>query len=211
MNKSEKKDIKDTTEMEGKVEMTCSYEDPPVGVCGVCGSKKDGSKYRCSACRLPYCSLSCYKSHKAQKEFCETRKRKREEKVEKRAENAKRAKVEAVADSLRRKAPKTKQSSSAAVFEEKERELCRLTEQHYEALTKSDELIGMLKKNSKLREFLKSLDNESDATKRKAKLVCALEETPDFSKFADAALRCMGFLQNDGDGEYFTVKSSLVE
>ena len=55
--------------------------DPPSGVCGVCGS---GSKYRCSRCRLPYCSLKCYKVHnKAQSELCETRKRKREEKNEK--------------------------------------------------------------------------------------------------------------------------------
>ena len=180
--------------------------DPPSGVCGVCGS---GSKYRCSRCRLPYCSLKCYKVHnKAQSELCETRKRKREEKNEKDREITKRAKVEAVMESLRRKEPK-KKSAQHAVFDQKEMELCRLTEKHYDALTKSTKVIDLLKSNPKLRDFLKSLDDESCHTKRKARLVCALEESNEFQKFADTALRSMGFLRNDGDGEYFTIESSL--
>ncbi|KAF2460203.1 hypothetical protein BDY21DRAFT_159179 [Lineolata rhizophorae] len=32
-------------------------------VCGVCGSSQ--SKYRCTACDLRYCSIACFKSHKA--------------------------------------------------------------------------------------------------------------------------------------------------
>ena len=188
-------------------QMTYIDSDPPSGVCGVCGS--DSSKYRCSRCRLPYCSLKCYKVHnKAQSELCETRKRKREEKNEKDREITKRAKVEAVMESLRRKEPK-KKSAQHAVFDHKEMELCRLTEKHYDALTKSTKVIDLLKSNPKLRDFLKSLDDESCHTKRKARLVCALEESNEFQKFADTALRSMGFLRNDGDGEYFTIESSL--
>ena len=184
-------------------------EDPPSGVCGVCGNEKDGSKYRCSRCRLPYCSLTCFKVHKTKSELCETRKRKRELNIEKNREVMKKAKVEAVIESLRREKPKSKKSGLAAVFDQKEMELCRLTEKHYDALTKSKQLIGLLKSDPKLRDFLKALDNESCPTTRKAKLVCAMETSKEFQKFADAALRSMGFLHDDGDGEYFSIESSL--
>ncbi|XP_044530227.1 zinc finger HIT domain-containing protein 3 isoform X2 [Gracilinanus agilis] len=32
-----------------------------VSVCGVC---EERPKYRCPACRVPYCSVPCYKKHK---------------------------------------------------------------------------------------------------------------------------------------------------
>eukprot|EP01103_Thecamoeba_quadrilineata_P016668 TRINITY_DN5628_c0_g1_i1.p1 TRINITY_DN5628_c0_g1~~TRINITY_DN5628_c0_g1_i1.p1 ORF type:complete len:139 (-),score=26.73 TRINITY_DN5628_c0_g1_i1:88-504(-) len=34
----------------------------PVGLCQVCSSAE--SIYKCPNCRLPYCSVSCFKSHK---------------------------------------------------------------------------------------------------------------------------------------------------
>ncbi|XP_044530225.1 zinc finger HIT domain-containing protein 3 isoform X1 [Gracilinanus agilis] len=34
-----------------------------VSVCGVC---EERPKYRCPACRVPYCSVPCYKKHKEQ-------------------------------------------------------------------------------------------------------------------------------------------------
>ena len=35
-----------------------------LGECAVCDAGK-GAKYRCPACRTPYCSLACFKTHKA--------------------------------------------------------------------------------------------------------------------------------------------------
>ena len=32
--------------------------------CGVCSTGKEG-RYKCPTCRLPYCSLDCFKAHKA--------------------------------------------------------------------------------------------------------------------------------------------------
>ena len=177
--------------------MTYIDSDPPSGTCGVCGSDKDGPEVSMLAMSTSVLllSLKCYKVHKAQNELCETRKRKREEKSEKDREITKRTKVEAVMESLRQQGTEEK-SAEHAVFDQKEMELCRLTEKHYDALTKSSESdLNCWKSNPKLREFLKSLDDESCHTKRKARLVCALEESNEFQNFAYCTFHAWGFFE----------------
>ncbi|XP_056672446.1 zinc finger HIT domain-containing protein 3 [Monodelphis domestica] len=37
-----------------------------LGLGSVCGVCEEEPKYRCPACRVPYCSVPCYKKHKEQ-------------------------------------------------------------------------------------------------------------------------------------------------
>ncbi|XP_045172787.2 zinc finger HIT domain-containing protein 3-like [Mercenaria mercenaria] len=136
-------------------------------ICEIC--KEVEHKYRCPQCRIVYCSLACYKTHK---EDCS----KKEEPLE---EN----KVTDITDK-----PETTFPEFTLNDEESED---RVSIEQLETLEKSDELKEMLC-NPHLRHMMTSLVHSENPS---AQLEKAMQE-PIFTEFADT---CLSIIDNKTD------------
>ncbi|XP_006884393.1 PREDICTED: zinc finger HIT domain-containing protein 3 isoform X1 [Elephantulus edwardii] len=136
-------------------------------ICVVCLGKP---KYRCPGCRVPYCSVSCFRNHKEQ---CNP-----EIHPEKKKNNT----------SLLIKTTKPEENkddeSSIADFLNSDEEQDRVSLQKLKNLGDSVHLRNLLL-NPHLRELMVNLDQGND----KAKLMKAYMQEPLFVEFADCCLR----------------------
>ncbi|XP_024613485.1 zinc finger HIT domain-containing protein 3 isoform X1 [Neophocaena asiaeorientalis asiaeorientalis] len=137
-------------------------------VCVICLEKP---KYRCPACRVPYCSLTCFREHKEQ---CnpETHPVKKEIRSHLTAEIKK--PVENTDDD----------DDSVADFLNSDEEEDRVSLQNLKNLGESAVLRSLLL-SPHLRQLMVSLDQADD----KAKLMRACMQEPLFLEFADCCLR----------------------
>ncbi|MXQ84478.1 zinc finger HIT domain-containing protein 3 isoform X2 [Bos indicus] len=147
-------------------------------VCVVCLEKP---KYRCPACRVPYCSLPCFRKHKEQ---C----RPAAGPVEKKIRSALTAKT---------KKPVENEGSlddddSVADFLNSDEEEDRVSLQNLKNLGESAALRSLLL-NPHLRQLMVDLDQADD----KAKLMRACMQEPLFVEFADCCLSIVEPSQNE--------------
>uniref|UniRef100_A0A8C8ZBE5 Zinc finger HIT domain-containing protein 3 n=1 Tax=Prolemur simus TaxID=1328070 RepID=A0A8C8ZBE5_PROSS len=146
-------------------------------VCVICLEKP---KYRCPACRVPYCSVTCFRKHKEQ---CnpETRPVKR--------------KIRSAVPAKTVKPVENKDDdSSVADFLNSDEEEDRISLQNLKNLGKSESApLRSLLLNPHLRQLMVSLDQGDD----KAKLMRAYMQEPLFVEFADCCLGIVEPSQNE--------------
>ncbi|XP_057569968.1 zinc finger HIT domain-containing protein 3 isoform X1 [Hippopotamus amphibius kiboko] len=135
-------------------------------VCVICLEKP---KYRCPACRVPYCSLTCFRRHK---ERCNPETRP----VQKEIRSALIAKT-------KRPVENTDDDDSVADFLNSDEEEDRVSLQNLKNLGESAALRRLLL-NPHLRQLMVSLDQAGD----KAKSMRACMQEPLFVEFADCCL-----------------------
>ncbi|XP_005003565.1 zinc finger HIT domain-containing protein 3 isoform X5 [Cavia porcellus] len=133
-------------------------------VCVICLEKP---KYRCPTCRVPYCSVTCFKKHKEQ---CN---------LETRPVDKKRS-----APPVKATQPEEDDNSSVADFLNSDEEEDRVSLQNLKNLGESVPLRNLLL-NPHLRQLMVNLDQGDD----KAKLMRAYMQEPLFVEFADCCLR----------------------
>ncbi|XP_052052662.1 zinc finger HIT domain-containing protein 3 [Apodemus sylvaticus] len=139
-------------------------------VCVICLEKP---KYRCPACRVPYCSVACFQKHKEQ---CNSE----VHLVEKKTTAAPVSSEENKDD-----------DSSVADFLNSDEEEDRVSLQNLKNLGESETLRSLLL-NPHLRQLMLSLDQGDD----KARLMRACMQEPLFVEFADCCLRIVEPSQN---------------
>uniref|UniRef100_A0AAA9RVA0 Zinc finger HIT domain-containing protein 3 n=1 Tax=Bos taurus TaxID=9913 RepID=A0AAA9RVA0_BOVIN len=161
-------------------------------VCVVCLEKP---KYRCPACRVPYCSLPCFRKHKGKAPFFVDRNLCLSEQcrpaagpVEKKIRSALTAKT---------KKPVENEGSlddddSVADFLNSDEEEDRVSLQNLKNLGESAALRSLLL-NPHLRQLMVDLDQADD----KAKLMRACMQEPLFVEFADCCLSIVEPSQNE--------------
>lgn len=142
-------------------------------VCVICLEKP---KYRCPACRVPYCSVNCFRKHREQ---CNTETRLVEEKTP--AFTAEAIKPEENKDD----------DESVADFLNSDEEQDRVSLQNLKNLGESAALRSLLL-NPHLRQLMVTLDQGDD----KAKLMRACMQEPLFVEFADCCLSIVEPSQN---------------
>ncbi|XP_062072263.1 zinc finger HIT domain-containing protein 3 isoform X1 [Lepus europaeus] len=135
-------------------------------VCVICLEKP---KYRCPSCRVPYCSLACFRTHKEQ---CNPETRP----VEK--------KRSAVSAKTTKPVENQGNDDSVADFLNSDEEEDRVSLQNLRNLGESATLRSLLL-NPHLRQLIISLDQGDD----KAKLMRDYMQEPLFVEFADCCLR----------------------
>ncbi|CAO3632610.1 unnamed protein product [Cunninghamella echinulata] len=106
--------------------------------CTIC--QEAASKYKCSTCRIPYCSLTCYKSHK-----------------EIPCQNMPPPETEPV---MKNKTKKNKEQE----IEEEEEDNSRLSQEQLQLLAQSPQIKSLLK-HKKLRELISKIDESSQPEK----------------------------------------------
>ncbi|EHA99578.1 Zinc finger HIT domain-containing protein 3 [Heterocephalus glaber] len=143
-------------------------------VCVIC---LQNSKYRCPACRVRYCSVTCFKKHKEQ---CNLKAHLVEKK--KSAPPVKATQPEENRDD----------DSSVADFLNSDEEEDRVSLQNLKSLGESAPLRNLLL-NPHLRQLMVSLDQADD----KAELMRAYMQEPLFVEFADCCLRAVEPSQNE--------------
>ncbi|XP_012634495.2 zinc finger HIT domain-containing protein 3 [Microcebus murinus] len=144
-------------------------------VCVICLEKP---KYRCPACRVPYCSVTCFRKHKEQ---CNPETRP----VERRIRSAVPAKTVKPVENK-------DDDSSVADFLNSDEEEDRVSLQNLKNLEESTALRSLLL-NPHLRQLMISLDQGDD----KAKLMRAYMQEPLFVEFADCCLGIVEPSQNE--------------
>ncbi|XP_004684513.1 PREDICTED: zinc finger HIT domain-containing protein 3 isoform X4 [Condylura cristata] len=145
-------------------------------VCAVCLEKP---KYRCPACRVPYCSLACFRKHKEQ---CNPETRAAERRIRPPLATKTKSPVENQDDG----------DDSIADFLNSDEEEDRVSLQNLKNLEESAALRSLLL-NPHLRELMVSLDQGDN----KAKLMRACMQEPLFVEFADCCLRIVEPPQNE--------------
>lgn len=138
-------------------------------VCVICLEKP---KYRCPSCRVPYCSLTCFRTHKEQ---CNPETRP----VEK--------KRSAVSAKTTKPVENQDNDDSVADFLNSDEEEDRVSLQNLRNLGESATLRSLLL-NPHLRQLIISLDQGDD----KAKLMRDYMQEPLFVEFADC---CLGIVE----------------
>ncbi|KAI4555845.1 zinc finger HIT domain-containing protein 3 [Ovis canadensis] len=146
-------------------------------VCVVCLEKP---KYRCPACRVPYCSLPCFRKHKEQ---CKPA----AGPVEKKIRSALIAKTEKPVEN------EDDDDDSVADFLNSDEEEDRVSLQNLKNLGESAALRSLLL-NPHLRRLMVDLDQAGD----KAELMRACMREPLFVEFADCCLRIVEPPQREG-------------
>ncbi|KAM5273329.1 zinc finger HIT domain-containing protein 3 isoform 1-T1 [Ctenodactylus gundi] len=142
-------------------------------VCVICLEKP---KYRCPACRVPYCSVTCFRKHKEQ---CNPETHPAEKKR--------------TAPPVKTTQPKeSDDDSSVADFLSSDEEEDRVSLQNLKNLGESATLRSLLL-NPHLRQLMLSLDQGAN----KAKLMRAYMQEPLFVEFADCCLRIVEPSQNE--------------
>ncbi|KAG8520186.1 Zinc finger HIT domain-containing protein 3 [Galemys pyrenaicus] len=145
-------------------------------VCVICLEKP---KYRCPACRVPYCSVTCFREHKEQ---CNPETRAVERKIR-----------PALATKTTSPAENQDDGDDAiADFLDSDEEEDRVSLQNLKNLEESAALRGLLL-NPHLRELMVRLDQGDN----KAKLMRACMQEPLFVEFADCCLRIVEPSQNE--------------
>ncbi|TPX45359.1 hypothetical protein SeMB42_g01174 [Synchytrium endobioticum] len=143
-----------------------------IGHCEVC---KEGSpKYKCPICRLPYCTLTCYKKHKE----TECRPVELESTVTTLSSSSNSA------DAPILSATQLKNSESFPDDEE-----MKLTPQQLHKLMMSDAIHDMISQLPHLRTALKEINSSSDPENE---LGNALQYLPNFREFADCCIEVVG-------------------
>ncbi|KAM7333999.1 hypothetical protein ACRRTK_007319 [Alexandromys fortis] len=144
-------------------------------VCVVCLEKP---KYRCPACRVPYCSVACFQKHKEQcsPETCPVENRRTVAPVTTRSEEDK------------------DDDSSVADFLNSDEEEDRVSLQKLRNLGESAALRSLLL-NPHLRQLMVNLDQGDN----KAKLMKACMQEPLFVEFADCCLKIVEPPQKNRD------------
>lgn len=174
--------------------------------CYVCKSSEKKAAYKCPRCRVPYCGIACYRAHKDdQSEMCAAaEKRRKSDEIDAR-ETLKRKKMSFLQNVIRGHVPgaKKRYGRREEADEGEEDKRWHLSEETLEKLRRSDAVRDLLRRSS-LRASLQRITEESSRVKRKAAVVCALENEP-FREFADRALEAMGFLEKDGRGVRFVM------
>ncbi|XP_071479873.1 zinc finger HIT domain-containing protein 3-like [Diadema antillarum] len=135
-------------------------------MCAIC--KTNQQKYRCPMCRIVYCSVTCYKHHKAE-DSC----------AKKEEGHAKPAGKEHSTDSSREREDGEVSSEDS----DPEADADRLKPWQLQSLGKSDALKSLLQ-NRHLREMIIHLDQAED----KVKAIEGAMQEPIFVEFADACL-----------------------
>ncbi|XP_036196183.1 zinc finger HIT domain-containing protein 3 isoform X1 [Myotis myotis] len=143
-------------------------------VCVICLEKP---KYRCPACRVPYCSVTCFRKHREQ---CNTETRLVEEKIS-----------AFTARTIKPEENKDDDDDSVADFLNSDEEQDRVSLQNLKNLGESAALRSLLL-NPHLRQLMVSLDQGDD----KAKLMRACMQEPLFVEFADCCLSIVEPSQN---------------
>lgn len=139
-------------------------------ICVICSEKP---KYRCPACRVPYCSVTCFQKHKEQ---C----------------NSEARPVEKSPTVVPVRTEENKgDDSSIADFLNSDEEDDRVSVQSLKNLGKSETLRSLLL-NPHLRQLMISLDQGDN----KMKLMKACMQEPLFVEFADCCLRIVEPSQN---------------
>ncbi|XP_032768580.1 zinc finger HIT domain-containing protein 3 [Rattus rattus] len=139
-------------------------------ICVICSEKP---KYRCPACRVPYCSVACFQKHKEQ---C----------------NSEVRPVEKSPTVVPVRTEENKgDDSSIADFLNSDEEDDRVSVQSLKNLGKSETLRSLLL-NPHLRQLMINLDQGDN----KAKLMKACMQEPLFVEFADCCLRIVEPSQN---------------
>ncbi|KAG5203783.1 hypothetical protein JEQ12_003366 [Ovis aries] len=146
-------------------------------VCVVCLEKP---KYRCPACRVPYCSLPCFRKHKEQ---CKPA----AGPVEKKIRSALIAKTQKPVEN------EDDDDDSVADFLNSDEEEDRVSLQNLKNLGESAALRSLLL-NPHLRRLMVDLDQAGD----KAELMRACMREPLFVEFADCCLRIVEPPQREG-------------
>ncbi|KAI4533002.1 hypothetical protein MG293_016021 [Ovis ammon polii] len=146
-------------------------------VCVVCLEKP---KYRCPACRVPYCSLPCFRKHKEQ---CKPA----AGPVEKKIRSALIAKTQKPVEN------EDDGDDSVADFLNSDEEEDRVSLQNLKNLGESAALRSLLL-NPHLRRLMVDLDQAGD----KAELMRACMREPLFVEFADCCLRIVEPPQSEG-------------
>ncbi|XP_037664717.1 zinc finger HIT domain-containing protein 3 [Choloepus didactylus] len=144
-------------------------------VCVICLEKP---KYRCPACRVPYCSVACFRKHKEQ---CNPRTCL----VKKKISSAVAARTITPVDNK-------DDDSSIADFLNSDEEEDRVSLQNLKNLGESATLRSLLL-NPHLKQLMVSLDQGDD----KAKLLRAYMQEPLFVEFADCCLRIVEPAQSE--------------
>ncbi|XP_057630040.1 zinc finger HIT domain-containing protein 3 [Chionomys nivalis] len=144
-------------------------------VCVVCLEKP---KYRCPACRVPYCSVACFQKHKEQ---CSPETRP--------VENRR-----TVAPVTTRSEGDKDDDSSVADFLNSDEEEDRVSLQKLRNLGESAALRSLLL-NPHLRQLMVNLDQSDN----KAKLMKACMQEPLFVEFADCCLKIVEPSQKNRD------------
>ncbi|XP_012582023.1 PREDICTED: zinc finger HIT domain-containing protein 3 isoform X2 [Condylura cristata] len=170
-------------------------------VCAVCLEKP---KYRCPACRVPYCSLACFRKHKEQ---CNPETRAAERRIRPPLATKTKSPVENQGECYYQKFQKEVTLSlppcmslllsddgddSIADFLNSDEEEDRVSLQNLKNLEESAALRSLLL-NPHLRELMVSLDQGDN----KAKLMRACMQEPLFVEFADCCLRIVEPPQNE--------------
>lgn len=145
-------------------------------VCVVCLEKP---KYRCPSCRVPYCSVTCFRTHK--------------EKCNPNAYPAER-KTRSAVPAIKSVGTEDDGEDAIADFLNSDEEEDRVSLQNLKNLEESAALKDLLR-NPHLRQLLVSLDQGDD----KAKLMRACMQEPLFVEFADCCLRVVE--PNQGEEE----------
>ncbi|XP_052513909.1 zinc finger HIT domain-containing protein 3 [Budorcas taxicolor] len=146
-------------------------------VCVVCLEKP---KYRCPACRVPYCSLPCFRKHKEQ---CKPAAGPVEKKIRSALTAVTQKPVENEDDD----------DDSVADFLNSDEEEDRVSLQNLKNLGESAALRSLLL-NPHLRRLMVDLDQAGD----KAELMRACMREPLFVEFADCCLRIVEPPQREG-------------
>ncbi|XP_062968112.1 zinc finger HIT domain-containing protein 3 [Cynocephalus volans] len=144
-------------------------------VCVVCLEKP---KYRCPACLVPYCSVTCFRKHKEQ---CNPETHPVEKKI-----------GSAVPAKTIRPVENKDDDDSVADFLNSDEEEDRVSLQSLKNLGESATLRSLLL-NPHLRQLMVSLDQGDN----KAKLMRAYMQEPLFVEFADCCLRIVEPSQNE--------------
>ncbi|KAJ3106607.1 hypothetical protein HDU97_005972 [Phlyctochytrium planicorne] len=127
--------------------------------CGICTI--NDSKYKCPGCFAPYCSVTCFKTHK---------------------ETPCAPSTTSTAEGTESSKKEKKENDGMPDFEAEE--LTKLNAKQLQALDGSDELTTKLK-NKDLLKILKAIDGSEDP---EALLEKAMRESGDFQDFANTAL-----------------------
>uniref|UniRef100_A0A8C3YJ02 Zinc finger HIT domain-containing protein 3 n=1 Tax=Catagonus wagneri TaxID=51154 RepID=A0A8C3YJ02_9CETA len=138
-------------------------------VCVICLEKP---KYRCPVCRVPYCSVTCFRKHK---EHCNPETRP----VEKKIRSALTAKTKNPVENK-----DDEDDDSVADFLNSDEEEDRVSLENLRNLGESAALRSLLL-NPHLRQLMVDLDQADN----KAKLMRACMQEPLFVEFADCCLR----------------------
>ncbi|XP_033039690.1 zinc finger HIT domain-containing protein 3 isoform X1 [Trachypithecus francoisi] len=144
-------------------------------VCVICLEKP---KYRCPACRVPYCSVACFRKHKEQ---CNPEARPVEKKIR-----------SALPTKTIKPVENKDDDDSIADFLNRDEEEDRVSLQNLKNLGESATLRSLLL-NPHLRQLMVNLDQGED----KAKLMRAYMQEPLFVEFADCCLGIVEPSQNE--------------